>query len=168
MGLINYNNKILGVWPTTLSPPTSLTAVDVMELLSTTNKLLPPMAQMLCSLGSNVEHNRVVFFSRSLRIRSEKASDSDSTQVVPNNKGKGFGSGSSKRKEREKGGGSRRRERASIIRRSPVEKPAFVSEQQDEEGNKERNNNESAFILAWLGFGAVILVEGISLAASGK
>lgn len=116
--------------------------------------------QMLCSF----ENRAVVFFSGSLRIRSEKASDSDPTQAVPN-KGKGFGSGSSKRKEKEKGGGSRKRERASIIRRSPVEKPAFVSEQ--EQGSKEQNNNESAFILAWLGFGSIILVEGIALAASG-
>lgn len=67
---------------------------------------------------------------------------------------------STKRKQRDK------RERASIIRRTPVEKPAFVS-QEDEAKAKEQSKNESAFLLAWLGLGGIILVEGIVLAASG-
>ncbi|XP_023554492.1 protein LOW PSII ACCUMULATION 2, chloroplastic [Cucurbita pepo subsp. pepo] len=59
-----------------------------------------------------------------------------------------------------------KRQRASIIRRSPVEKPVFVGEV-DEEAIKEQGKNESYFLLTWLGLGAVILVEGIVLAASG-
>lgn len=59
-----------------------------------------------------------------------------------------------------------KRQRASIIRRSPVEKPVFVGEV-DEEAAKEQSRNESYFLLTWLGLGAVILVEGIVLAASG-
>ncbi|CAK9318352.1 unnamed protein product [Citrullus colocynthis] len=59
-----------------------------------------------------------------------------------------------------------KRRRASIIRRSPVEKPVFVGEV-DEEAAKEQSRNESYFLLTWLGLGAVILVEGIVLAASG-
>lgn len=59
-----------------------------------------------------------------------------------------------------------RRERASIIRRTPAEKPAFIS-QENEVKVKEQGRNESAFILAWLGLGGIILVEGILLAASG-
>lgn len=54
-----------------------------------------------------------------------------------------------------------------MIRRSPVEKPVFLS-QVDEKKVEEEKRNESAFLLAWLGLGGVILVEGIALAASGK
>ncbi|PSR93356.1 Protein LOW PSII ACCUMULATION 2 like [Actinidia chinensis var. chinensis] len=90
----------------------------------------------------------------------------------PTSQGLGFGSSSSnspkpkpnpvgiKKKQRGKG------ERASIIRRAPVEKPEFVS-QQEEPLSKEQIRNENAFLLAWLGLGGVILVEGIALAASG-
>ncbi|KAA0067684.1 protein LOW PSII ACCUMULATION 2 [Cucumis melo var. makuwa] len=59
-----------------------------------------------------------------------------------------------------------KRQRASIIRRSPVEKPVFVGEV-DEQVAKEQSRNESYFLLTWLGLGVVILVEGIVLAASG-
>ncbi|KAG5008036.1 hypothetical protein JHK85_026578 [Glycine max] len=100
-----------------------------------------------------------------INIKSEKASSDDSG---PSKTGVGFGSSdtaavpvSSKKKKKAQ------RERASIIRRSPLEKPAFVSEQQVGKA-KEENKNESAFLLAWLGFGVVILVEGIALAASGN
>lgn len=59
-----------------------------------------------------------------------------------------------------------KRQRASIIRRSPVEKPVFVG-QVDEQVAKEQGRNESYFLLTWLGLGVVILVQGIVLAASG-
>ncbi|XP_043715792.1 protein LPA2 [Telopea speciosissima] len=71
------------------------------------------------------------------------------------------GTASNKRK------GKTSRERASsIVRRSPVEKPAFLS-QQGESQTEEQSRNESAFLLTWLGLGSLILVEGIALAASG-
>ncbi|KAF7824904.1 protein LOW PSII ACCUMULATION 2, chloroplastic [Senna tora] len=135
-------------------------------------------------------HHHTLLFSpsqHSLTIRSQKPSESsnstanfDDTASISappqqsNSPGVGFGSSSSNSsrnnanaaaatsRKKQKG----KRERASIIRRSPVEKPAFVSEI-DESKAKEQNKNESAFLLTWLGFGAVILVEGIVIAASG-
>ncbi|PQM37503.1 protein LOW PSII ACCUMULATION 2 chloroplastic isoform X2 [Prunus yedoensis var. nudiflora] len=53
-----------------------------------------------------------------------------------------------------------------VIRRSPVERPLLYSEE-DEAKAKEMGTNESAFVLAWLGLGGVILAQGLLLAASG-
>ncbi|KAH7537891.1 hypothetical protein FEM48_Zijuj03G0141100 [Ziziphus jujuba var. spinosa] len=91
--------------------------------------------------------------------------------------GLGFGSSSSSsssstkqnvKSVTDKNKGKRKRERASIIRRSPVGKPSFASSSEEDEAKaKERSKNESAFLLAWLGLGGIILVQGIVLAASG-
>lgn len=102
-------------------------------------------------------------------IKSEKGSSESSSSDGSGRKGFGSssetGGGVSSKRKQKKG----QRERASIIRRTPLEKPPFVSKQQQVGGkvNEEESKNESAFLLAWLGFGVVILVEGISLAASG-
>nr|GMD50039.1 protein LOW PSII ACCUMULATION 2, chloroplastic [Ipomoea batatas]GME09335.1 protein LOW PSII ACCUMULATION 2, chloroplastic [Ipomoea batatas] len=66
------------------------------------------------------------------------------------------------KKKKQKGKG----ERASVIRRAPIQKPDFAS-QQDAVKAEEVKRNESAFLLAWLGLGGIILVEGIVLASSG-
>ncbi|KAI4332017.1 hypothetical protein L6164_016960 [Bauhinia variegata] len=139
---------------------------------------------------SSFTHRTLLFFSpskSSFTVRSQSSSGSskptnnvDDTASVseqtnkPKSPGVGFGSSSSSSSNSTKNANSAtgkrkqkgKRERASIIRRSPVQKPAFVAEK-DEGKAKEQSKNESAFLLAWLGFGAVILVEGISLAASG-
>lgn len=47
-----------------------------------------------------------------------------------------------------------------------MEKPSFATQTNDIQP-KEQSQNESAFLLAWLGLGAIILVEGIILATSG-
>ncbi|KAH9607450.1 hypothetical protein KSS87_019347 [Heliosperma pusillum] len=57
--------------------------------------------------------------------------------------------------------------RRDIIRRKPVEKPAFLGKNSGSEEIKETSLNESAFLLAWLGLGGLIFVEGIALSASG-
>ncbi|GLT39780.1 hypothetical protein SLA2020_139530 [Shorea laevis] len=83
--------------------------------------------------------------------------------------GQGFGPSSSSsssppgksvKKQKSKG------ERASVVRRLPVEKPAFLSKEEEAKFEEQRRN-EGAFLLTWLGLGGIILVEGIVLAASG-
>ncbi|GAV64863.1 LOW QUALITY PROTEIN: hypothetical protein CFOL_v3_08378, partial [Cephalotus follicularis] len=84
---------------------------------------------------------------------SASTSSSTSTSTEPNPR-----TVTSKKKQKGKG------ERASIILRSPIEKPAFLGKEANVEG-KEQSKNESAFLLL-LGLGGVILF-GIALAASG-
>ncbi|KAF8380450.1 hypothetical protein HHK36_027937 [Tetracentron sinense] len=106
---------------------------------------------------------------------AEEGSSVLSPPKKPNSTGLGFGSSSGKTKEKDNGGRisvsnkkkqRNRGERASIIRRSPVEKPNFLS-QQGEAQTEQQSRNESAFLLTWLGLGSLILVEGIVLAGSG-
>lgn len=101
-------------------------------------------------------------------VKSQTPSEpSESTQVPPKkptSQGLGFGS-SATSPTKPDGNSKQKKGRASIIRRSPVEKPVFSEE--DEAKAKEMGTNESAFVLAWLGLGGVILVEGLALAASG-
>ncbi|KAL3524179.1 hypothetical protein ACH5RR_017013 [Cinchona calisaya] len=121
---------------------------------------------------------------KNLIIRSQDSSSSSNSSLPPkptsstvapppkkqsssSAAGTGFGSSNAesptavtKKKQKDK------KERASIIRRTPVEKPSFAT-QTNEIQAKEQSQNESAFLLAWLALGAIILVEGIILAASG-
>lgn len=138
--------------------------LQIQSPLSFTNK---PYSQLLSTTKSKF-----------LFIKSQNTpTDTESTQDSPKkpnplSPGQGFGSSSStsgkptatsvtkKKKSKSK------RERASVTRSAPVQKPAFVS-QEDEAKAKEIMKNESAFLLAWLGIGGVILLQGITLAASG-
>ncbi|KAL6956416.1 hypothetical protein U1Q18_047023 [Sarracenia purpurea var. burkii] len=92
----------------------------------------------------------------------------------PTSSGLGFGSSSSPTAESKANTASTKKkqrgkvERASsIIRRAPVGNPGFVSRPEEVQAKEQSNRSESVFLLAWLGLGAIILVEGIALAASG-
>ncbi|KAF9616696.1 hypothetical protein IFM89_031713 [Coptis chinensis] len=57
-------------------------------------------------------------------------------------------------------------ERAAIIRRTPLQKPDFLTKKKETQV-PEPNSYETAFLLTWLGLGSLIIIEGLALAASG-
>ncbi|CAM8991249.1 unnamed protein product [Rhodiola kirilowii] len=94
---------------------------------------------------------------------SEPASEESASASSASAAGVGFGSSKQQRST-----ASGRGERAAVIRRRlPVEKPDLVSRPVDNKNGEERGRNESAFLLTWSALGAVILAQGLTLAASG-
>ncbi|KMT15896.1 hypothetical protein BVRB_3g055830 [Beta vulgaris subsp. vulgaris] len=93
----------------------------------------------------------------------EQPSNNDSDKKPISSTGQGFGSPQSPKPSSTTGNKKGKRERASIIRRNPVEKPALL----DKKIVEEESVNEKAFLLTWLGLGGVIFVQGIALASSG-
>ncbi|KAM7266558.1 hypothetical protein ACFE04_004455 [Oxalis oulophora] len=101
-------------------------------------------------------HPNLSFISKpKSRIRSTIENNNNPKQVSPS--GQGFGDKSNNNNNKK-----------SVIRRNPVEKPAFLSKGDGEAANNETQSlSESAFIVIWLGLGGLILLQGLTLAASG-
>ncbi|KAL8126227.1 protein LPA2 [Apium graveolens] len=95
---------------------------------------------------------------------SDQSTDDKSSPPKPNSTGLGFGSSTPSASPVKKKQG--KKERAAVIRRAPVEKPKFAAVK-DESKSKEQGKDEQAFLLAWLGLGSVIFLQGILLSISG-
>ncbi|KAM5557124.1 protein LOW PSII ACCUMULATION 2, chloroplastic [Rosa sericea] len=113
-----------------------------------------------------LQFTKTVRFTVKSQTPTEPSSEGGEVpQKKPSSQGLGFGS-SATSASNSSVSSKQKKGRASIIRRSPVEKPVLFSEE-DEAKAKEMGTNESAFVVAWLGLGGVILVEGLALATSG-
>ncbi|KAL5728111.1 hypothetical protein ACHQM5_001233 [Ranunculus cassubicifolius] len=60
----------------------------------------------------------------------------------------------------------RKKSKGRVIRRTPLEKPAFLSAKSEVKVPKQ-DTGETVFILAWIGLGSLIIIEGLVLSASG-
>lgn len=139
-----------------------------------TNKPHPHLYKSLSYLPTRLKFTIICqdsTSSSSSSSQSSKPTIEEPPSQKPISPGQGFGSGSTQLPKsnaspapgKKKG----RRERASIIRRSPVEKPAFLDKKGEVETKDEQSLSESAFLLTWAVLGGVILVEGLALSASG-
>lgn len=109
--------------------------------------------------------------TKSQNTSSTNTEESSTNPKPLNSKALGFGSsstasGQANESKKSKPKSKRERERKSVVRREPFEKATLVSPEEEAKA-KEEMKNESAFLLAWLGIGGLILVQGIALAASG-
>ncbi|KAF6174687.1 hypothetical protein GIB67_008742 [Kingdonia uniflora] len=80
--------------------------------------------------------------------------------------GVGFGSTSSPSSSQTQD--SKKKRRASIVRRTPLEKPSFLSQQgKTPQPIQQQSQNETVLLLTWSGLSLLIIVEGLALSTSG-
>ncbi|KAI3731258.1 hypothetical protein L1987_62446 [Smallanthus sonchifolius] len=94
---------------------------------------------------------------------TESTDEASSSATTPLGFGASSSASASSPAKKQKG----KKERSRIIRREPVETPKFATQQKEQGVSNEQGINERAFLLAWLGLGSIIIIEGIALAASG-
>ncbi|KAK8965620.1 hypothetical protein KSP40_PGU021139 [Platanthera guangdongensis] len=84
-------------------------------------------------------------------------------QLRSHHSGSDFGSTADAKKK------SKVRERSAVIRRSPIDRPSVLSPRggQGRSSQGQQGAGEGVFLLAWVGLGILILMEGIALAVSG-
>ncbi|KAL3645223.1 hypothetical protein CASFOL_010403 [Castilleja foliolosa] len=131
--------------------------------------LHPPLSSS--SFTTIKPHRLLQFKPAKLYIKSQQDSSTEQSTSGPgpsvkkpdgSSPGLGFGSSAAGPAKKPPKGN---RERTSVIRRNPFGKPSLTPQQAAQA--EEMKKNESAFLLTWFGLGAVILLEGIALSASG-
>ncbi|KAI3871997.1 hypothetical protein MKW92_043339 [Papaver armeniacum] len=113
--------------------------------------------------------------SSSSESESKPEQESSSSSVLTsspkntNKTGLGFGYSSSSSNETNKKKPGKNRERAAVIRRTPLQKPSYLTDKNKKEKqvSVQQGGVEGAFVLTWLGLGSLIIIEGLTLSASG-
>ncbi|KAI3858605.1 hypothetical protein MKX03_005653 [Papaver bracteatum] len=126
-------------------------------------------------LPSHTKTRFIVKATESSSSESESKPEQDSSSSVltstpknTNKTGLGFGSSSSSNETNKKKPG-KNRERAAVIRRTPLQKPSYLSDKNKKEKqvSVQQGGVEGVFVLTWLGLGSLIIIEGLTLSASG-
>ncbi|GAB2261730.1 hypothetical protein Droror1_Dr00002727 [Drosera rotundifolia] len=129
----------------------------------------------LISLTSRARPHRSTTNTTTTTCQTSSSSSTPEPDMPVPSSGQGFGPRSAQNRPSKNKGKGAKRESEKVIRRAPIVKqPELLGLGRNEGGEtkgkgkrKESSRGEDVFLLAWLGLGGVILVEGVTLAASG-